>query len=130
MCRSYSLGYNSIHYIYVPELMTMAIRAKGSSISVITNVLINIVFNQVSPIAFREVGWKYYSLFISTNVVGAIVVYFLFVETKGKSLEEIASIFGDEVIVPSLAQAQEKIERNMDDEHVEEVADKDQKKAS
>lgn len=106
--------------------MTMAIRAKGSSISVICNVLINIVFNQVSPIAFADVGYKYYSLFIATNVVGAVVVFFLFVETKGKSLEELASIFGDEVIVPTLAQAQEKIALDPE-EHVEEIVEKEKK---
>ncbi|KAK6373711.1 uncharacterized protein PV06_10334 [Exophiala oligosperma] len=120
----YSLGYNSIHYIYVPEIMTMAIRAKGTALSVICNVLINIVFNQVSPIAFADVGYKYYSLFVCTNIVGAIVVFFTFVETKGKSLEELAAIFGDEVIVPSLAATQEKME-TIPDERVEEIKEND-----
>ncbi|KAF2175993.1 general substrate transporter [Zopfia rhizophila CBS 207.26] len=105
----YSLGYNSIHYICVPEIMTMAIRAKGSSISVISNVLINIVFNQVSPIAFANIGYKYYSLFICTNLLGAVVVFFMFPETKGKTLEEIAHIFGDEVIVADLDTIKAKI---------------------
>ncbi|KAF1994573.1 general substrate transporter [Amniculicola lignicola CBS 123094] len=106
----YSLGYNSIHYIYVPEIMTMSIRAKGSSISVVSNVLINILFNQVSPIAFADVGYKYYSLFICTNLVGAITVFFIFPETKGKTLEEIALIFGEEVIVADLDTMREKID--------------------
>ncbi|KAI5460600.1 general substrate transporter [Mariannaea sp. PMI_226] len=105
----YSLGYNSIHYIYVPEIMTMAVRAKGTAISVVSNVLINILFNQVSPIAFKNVGYKYYSLFICTNLLGAITVFLLFPETKGKTLEEIGRIFGDEVIVAELDKVQEKI---------------------
>lgn len=104
----YSLGYNSIHYIYVPEIMTMAIRARGSSIAVCSNVLVNIIFNQVSPIAFAHVGWKYYSLFLCTNLLGAVVVFLMFPETKGKSLEEISTIFGDEVILPDLDTMREK----------------------
>jgi hypothetical protein len=120
---SYSLGYNSIHYIYVPEIMTMAIRAKGSSISVVCNVLINIVFNQVSPIAFSNVGYKYYSLFICTNIVGAITVFLYFPETKGKTLEEIGHIFGDDVVVADLQQAREKIEAT-DVEMVEQVEER------
>ncbi|KAH7122002.1 general substrate transporter, partial [Dactylonectria estremocensis] len=111
----YSLGYNSIHYIYVPEIMTMAVRAKGSAISVVSNVLINIVFNQVSPIAFKDVGYKYYSLFICTNLVGAIVVFFIFPETKGKTLEEIAKIFGDEVIVADLDKVKEKVAEDVEE---------------
>lgn len=80
--------------------------------AIVCNVIINIVFNQVSPIAFSEVGYKYYSLFICTNLIGAIVVFFIFPETKGKSLEEIAEIFGDEVIVAELTKTQEKIADN------------------
>jgi hypothetical protein len=83
------------------------------------------VFNQVSPIAFKEVGYKYYSLFICTNLLGAIVVFFLFPETKGKSLEEIAEIFGDEVIVPDLAKGQEKVLNNIEEaEYVEKNAER------
>ncbi|CZR63798.1 related to transporter (major facilitator superfamily) [Phialocephala subalpina] len=117
----YSLGYNSIHYIYVPEIMTMAIRARGSSIAVCSNVLVNIIFNQVSPIAFAHVGWKYYSLFLCTNLLGAVVVFLMFPETKGKSLEEISAIFGDEVILPDLATMREKdMEVEVgEEEHVE-----------
>ncbi|KAF2492747.1 general substrate transporter [Lophium mytilinum] len=115
----YSLGYNSIHYIYVPEIMSMAIRAKGSSIAIICNVLINIIFNQVSPIAFADVGYKYYSLFICTNIVGAITVFLIFPETKGKSLEEIGQIFGEEVVVPDLQRVQEKLGDEEVVEHLE-----------
>ena len=98
----------------------MAIRAKGSSIAVCCNVLINILFNQISPIAFANVGWKYYSLFICTNAVGAITVFFLFPETKGKSLEEIGAIFGDEVITADLDTIQQKNLAN--EEHIEDQA--------
>ncbi|QKX63227.1 uncharacterized protein TRUGW13939_10396 [Talaromyces rugulosus] len=119
----YSLGYNSIHYIYVPEIMSMAIRARGSSIAIVCNVIINIVFNQISPIAFAEVGYKYYSLFICTNLVGAVTVFFFFPETKGKSLEEIGQIFGDDVIVGDLAQLREKIEAG-DVEMMEQVEER------
>jgi hypothetical protein len=104
--------------------MTMSIRSKGSAISVVSNVLINIVFNQVSPIAFSEVGYKYYSLFICTNLIGAVVVFFIFPETKGKSLEEIAHIFGDEVIVADLATVKEKL----DDEEGRELENIEERK--
>jgi hypothetical protein len=99
--------------------MTMAIRARGSSIAVCCNVLVNIVLNQVSPIAFAHVGWKYYSLFLCTNAIGAVVVFLIFPETKGKSLEEISAIFGDEVINPDLATTQDKMLEQGGEEHVE-----------
>ncbi|KAF9028039.1 general substrate transporter [Hymenopellis radicata] len=91
----YSLGYNSIHYIYVPEILSQPIRSRGSAVAVCCNILVNIVFNQISPRAFASIGYKYYAVFLSTNIVGAICVYFLFVETKGKTLEEIGELFGE-----------------------------------
>lgn len=103
--------------------MTMAIRARGSSIAVCSNVLVNILFNQVSPIAFAHVGYKYYSLFICTNAIGAVVVFLMFPETKGKSLEEISAIFGDEVITPDLATTQNKIIDNGEEEYIEDHAE-------
>ncbi|KIY69255.1 general substrate transporter [Cylindrobasidium torrendii FP15055 ss-10] len=91
----YSLGYNSVHYIYVPEILSQAMRARGSVVSVCCNIVINIILNQISPRAFASVGYKYYALFLSTNIVGAAVVYMVFVETKGRTLEEIGELFGE-----------------------------------
>lgn len=96
--------------------------------AIVCNVIINIVFNQVSPIAFAEVGYKYYSLFICTNLIGAIVVFAIFPETKGKSLEEIAQIFGDEVVVADLNRVQEKVADNAEEhEQVEETGNQQPK---
>ncbi|KAJ8096521.1 general substrate transporter [Lipomyces tetrasporus] len=96
---TYSLGYNSIHYIYVPEIMSQEVRAIGTAIAVEVNVVINVLLNQVSPIAFANIEWKYYSIFIATNLVSAVLVFLYFPETKGKTLEEINELFGDEVII-------------------------------
>jgi hypothetical protein len=54
-----------------------------------------IVLSQITPTALENVGWRYYSLFIATNLVAAFVYFFLLPETGGKTLEEIAELFGD-----------------------------------
>ncbi|KAK9235256.1 general substrate transporter [Lipomyces kononenkoae] len=95
----YSFGYNSIHYIYVPEIMSQEVRAIGTAFAVEVNVVINIILNQVSPIAFANIGWRYYSVFIATNIIAAVVVFLYFPETKGKTLEEINELFGEETII-------------------------------
>lgn len=43
----------------------------------------------------RNIGWKYYLVFIITTSLGAIWMWIAFPDTKNKPLEEIAAIFGD-----------------------------------
>lgn len=43
--------------------------------------------------AMADLGWKFYFINASWNVVFLVVAYFTFVETKGLKLEEIAAKF-------------------------------------
>lgn len=54
---------------------------------------------QVTPIAVEKIAWKYFLIFIICDAIFITVVYFVYPETSGKTLEEIASLFGDEVAV-------------------------------
>tara|TARA_R110002003_G_scaffold41_22_gene3005 strand:- start:6908 stop:7099 length:192 start_codon:yes stop_codon:yes gene_type:complete len=46
-------------------------------------------------------------------LVSVVVIYFMYPETKGKSLEELAELFGDPVVV-HLTNATEEEKREMD----------------
>jgi len=47
----------------------------------------------VTEIAFTGAGWKYYMLFIFWDTLEAVFIYFFFVETKKRTLEELGAIF-------------------------------------
>jgi len=38
---------------------------------------VGLLFNQVSPMAFAAIGWRYYAVFVACDVVSA-VCFFLF----------------------------------------------------
>jgi hypothetical protein len=44
----------------------------------------------------QALGWKYFMIFVCTNLTNALVAFLLFPETKNKTLEEIGLLFGDE----------------------------------
>jgi hypothetical protein len=42
------------------------------------------------------IGWKYYLVFIICGSLGGLTMWFVFPDTNGLPLEEIAALFGDE----------------------------------
>ncbi|OBS23730.1 hypothetical protein FPOA_04278 [Fusarium poae] len=63
------------------------------------NWLVSTFWNQVSPLALRELGWRFYFLFVAFNIVVTLpTLIFAFRETKGLSLEEIDLLFGDRAL--------------------------------
>ncbi|KLP03307.1 related to sugar transporter [Fusarium fujikuroi] len=91
----YATCIDAISYIYCTEIFPTSIRAKGVSYSVIGLFAMTLIYTQPAPIAFAQVGWKYYLVFVIVPLLGAPVVYFMFPETKGLSLEEIGTLFDD-----------------------------------
>lgn len=47
----------------------------------------------MNPIAFAALAWEFYFVYIGCLVVFLVLIYFLFPETKGRTLEEIAVVF-------------------------------------
>lgn len=81
---------------YCAEILPFNIRAKGLAVSLALTGCSS-VFNQyVNPIGLEELQWRFYFVYIAILVVECLCVYFLFVETKGPTLEEIAVLFDGE----------------------------------
>ena len=51
-------------------------------------------------------GCRYYLVFAICGFTNALVIWAFFPETKGKSLEEMDAVFGDQVIPHALATGQ------------------------
>jgi sugar porter (SP) family MFS transporter len=88
------LGVNS--WVYPAEIFPTEIRARGSSLSTVTNWLANLIFAQVSPIALHNIGYRYFYGFMVFNIISATCFWLFFPETKGRTLEQMGELFGDE----------------------------------
>ncbi|RFU26551.1 hypothetical protein B7463_g9784, partial [Scytalidium lignicola] len=84
-------------YVYTSEIFPNHIRAKGMSSSIVAYFASLIIYLQVAPTAFANIGWKFYLVFLSLLVTFITTLFFYFPESKGLSLEEIAKLFNDEV---------------------------------
>jgi hypothetical protein len=98
----YAVFFNAMVWVVPSELFPFFLRSKGLGLAVFCKAVVAIVLGQITPIAIQNVGWRYYALFIATNFCAAFFYFFLLPETKGKSLEEIAELFGDELATEQL----------------------------
>jgi Sugar (and other) transporter len=94
----------------------MRIRAKGVALSTMTNWLVSTVLGQVSPIGLANSSWRYYILFVVMNFLSAILNFLFFPETKGKTLEQMDELFGDQQVEHALEKGEQ------GPEHLEETA--------
>jgi len=86
-------------YFYANEIFPTHLRSKGATLCVASYSLINIMWTQVSPVAFRTIHWKFYMVFICCCVASSIIMFFCFPNTLGKPLEDVARMFGDDDLV-------------------------------
>ncbi|PSN69801.1 general substrate transporter [Corynespora cassiicola Philippines] len=89
----FSAGYTPLQQLYPVECLRYESRAKGMAFY---NFWVNIAgfYNTfVTGIAFTNAGWKYYFLFIFWDMFEFCFIYFLYVETRRRTLEELSEIF-------------------------------------
>ena len=90
----YNLGLNGLPFTYCTEILPYTVRAKGLSVFVTVQFIVQIYNGFVNPIAMDAIHWKYYIVYVCILAV-EFCVCFTFIETSGRTLEEVADVFGD-----------------------------------
>ncbi|RFU26009.1 hypothetical protein B7463_g10338, partial [Scytalidium lignicola] len=88
---------DGIQYVYLGEIFPTHLRAKGIALGMAGLNLINIIWLQVAPIAFRNIGWRFYLCLFAPGTIMGLIIWVWFPNTKGIPLEEAAALFGDEM---------------------------------
>ncbi|KAJ6114663.1 hypothetical protein N7486_000441 [Penicillium sp. IBT 16267x] len=90
---SYIVGYGGIPYLYATEIAPLHLRATINSVSISVGGAFSILIAHITPLAFSKMGQKYFLVFAGLNTLMVPMIYFLFPETSGRTLEEIDDIF-------------------------------------
>ncbi|UPK92427.1 hypothetical protein LCI18_003362 [Fusarium solani-melongenae] len=88
-----STSWMILAYTYPPEVLRYSQRAKGVVVAQAIGYAFSFLNLYTAPLALDKIGWKYYAINGSWNFGILMVVYWLFVETKGRTLEEIDELF-------------------------------------
>lgn len=89
----FAWGITPLQTLYVVECLGNRTRAKGTGLNFLFLNIAIIVNTYGTSIGIEVIGWRLYIVFIGWIVVEMVVIYFFFVETSGKTLEELTEIF-------------------------------------
>lgn len=92
----FSIGLGPITWVYSSEIFPIRLRAQGSSLAVSVNRLVSGVVAMTFLTVAKKISFGgVFFVLGGIMVVATIFFYFFLPETKGKSLEEIGSLFED-----------------------------------
>ncbi|TPX15812.1 uncharacterized protein E0L32_000146 [Thyridium curvatum] len=90
---AFAWSFLNVSWIYAPEINSLKMRSMGASLASASNWLFNGIAVTITPIGLEKIGWRYYLIWTAFNASFVPMVYFLYPETKGLSLEQIDHIF-------------------------------------
>lgn len=89
----FALAFLSEMWLLPPELSSLEIRAPSAAISTACNWISNFLIVMITPPAFANIHCFTYTIFAAINFLIVPVLFFLYPETKNRSLEEMDIIF-------------------------------------
>lgn len=89
----YAMTWAPIVWAIVGELYPTRYRATAMGMATASNWLWNFLISFFTPFITGAIDYRYGYVFAACNFLGAVVVYFFLCETRGRSLEEIDTMY-------------------------------------
>ncbi|KAL2670480.1 hypothetical protein Neosp_014268 [[Neocosmospora] mangrovei] len=89
----YNFAMKPLPIAYLVEVLPSMLRAKGLTIFNLAQFSSSLFNGFVNPVGMEALGWRYYIVFACVLALWLAIIYFLFPETRGMSLEEVSQVF-------------------------------------
>ncbi|EHL01726.1 putative Lactose permease [Glarea lozoyensis 74030] len=84
---------NAAITMYIAETLNSEQRAKGTALGNLGSSIAGTIIQYGSGPAFEKLTYYFYLVFVFWDLIEAVVIYFFFVETKDRTLEELDEVF-------------------------------------
>lgn len=92
----YGLTYSPLGWALPSEVFPSASRSKGVALATATNWICNFFVGVVTPPMLESIGFGTYVFYAAWCFLASVWAYFLVPETRGRTLEEMDQVFGDD----------------------------------
>ncbi|KAF2006049.1 general substrate transporter [Amniculicola lignicola CBS 123094] len=89
----FSIGFGPSAWVYGSEIFPTNFRARGLNIAASGSSIGAIISSQTWPIGMRRIGSKTHFIFMTTNIVSAVIIWLFYPETSRRSLEDMEALF-------------------------------------
>ncbi|KAI6812810.1 general substrate transporter [Hortaea werneckii] len=89
----FALAFTSMQPIYPGEVLSNDMRAKGMGVFQLTSGCAGFVNTFAAPVALNNIGYWFYVFFVFWDLFEFVFIYFYYVETSKRTLEELDAIF-------------------------------------
>ncbi|GKT47718.1 lactose permease [Colletotrichum spaethianum] len=89
----YDIAWSPPLMSYPVEIFPYTLRGRGLTVSLGSTFTSLIIGQFCNPIGLANLGWKYYIVFCVVLAILLSLIWFLFPENKGRTLEQIAEVF-------------------------------------
>ncbi|KAF2014322.1 lactose permease [Aaosphaeria arxii CBS 175.79] len=90
---AFAMGMTPSATLYPMEVLENRTRAKGSALKFVFLNIATMTNTFGVSVGIKKLGWKLYVIYICWIAIEIVLIFLLFVETKGKTLEELGVIF-------------------------------------
>ncbi len=88
-CASFSFSEGAVTWVYISELFPLDVREKGQSLGATSHWIANAIISSIFPVVLAYSRSLPFYFFASMMMLQLIVVWLVFPETKGRSLESV-----------------------------------------
>lgn len=89
----YSFTYTPLTSLYGPELYPFKMRGAGQTLFQAFNSSWGLISSFVLPFAMNGIGWRFYIVNASYDIIFLPIIYYVWVETRGLDIEKIDEVF-------------------------------------
>ncbi|KAI1340981.1 general substrate transporter [Xylariaceae sp. FL0016] len=89
----FGIGWQGVPWLYPTEINSLSMRTKGAALGTATNWIVNFLVVEITPIGIASIHWQFYIIWTVFNAAFVPIVYFLYPETAGRTLEDIDRFF-------------------------------------